>query len=200
MELVADRDTELMPENQTSQAPKALSDAKDDLRGALKRLQDQTTEIESNEKRLSEAQKEEQDLLAAEMEENEQLGKLSQAVALQRLLGSKIELGRNRLESVKVELRRAADEALRAFCGGLSALRDARRSKHLARLKEMVGPEQWRWAEQHALSFVRFASDLMPLDTLGDQAAMMQRSGAVKKAAEHLLMDIAKLEAEENGR
>jgi hypothetical protein len=50
--------------------------------------------------------------------------------------------------------------------------------------------------ERNARSFVRFSSDLMPLDTLGDQAAMMQRAGAIKKAAEQLLVDIATLEAE----
>jgi hypothetical protein len=36
---------------------------------------------------------------------------------------------------------------------------------------------------------------MAPLDMLGDQAAMMQRVGAVEKAAENLLMDVAKLEA-----
>jgi hypothetical protein len=201
MELVANPDTELMPEKKTETPktpPKGISDAKDELRGALKTFQDQTREIESNEKRLSEAQKEEQDLLAAEMEESEQLGKLNQAASLQRLLGSRIELGRGRLDSAEAELRQTLDEAFRAFWPALTALRDTRNAGNLAMLKKMVGadPNKWMWAEAHAKQFIRFASNIGPIDTLGDQAAGMLRSGAIRKAAESLLMDIAKLEAE----
>jgi hypothetical protein len=194
MELVAEQETRA--ENNLAQPTRPLSHAKADLQGALKIFQDFRSEIESNQDRLAKAQKEERDLLAADMEESEQLRRLSQTAALQRLLESKIGLGTNRIESSEVELRHAVDEAFRAFWAALSALRDNRTAKHLARLKEMVGPEQWTWAEVHALSFVRFASDLMPLDMLGDQSAAMLRAGAVKKAAEELLMDIAKLEAE----
>jgi hypothetical protein len=43
---------------------------------------------------------------------------------------------------------------------------------------------------------------LMPIDTVGDHAGFLPYEGAVQDAAEHLLMDIAKLEAEkaEKGR
>jgi hypothetical protein len=201
MELVADRDTELMPENQTETPkapPKALSEAKDDLRGVLKRLQDQKGEIESNEKRLTEAQKEEQELLTAEFDEQDHIEKLGRVVGLQRLLGSRIELGRGRLDVAEAELRHALDEAFRAFWPALTALRDTRDAGNLAILKKMVGadPNKWMWAEAHAKQFIRFASNIGPIDTLGDQAAAMQRAGTIRKAAESLLMDIAKLEAE----
>jgi hypothetical protein len=200
MELVADRDTELMPENQT-EAPKALSDAKDDLRGALKRLHDQKNEIDSNEKRLSEAQKEERDLLTAELDEQDHVEKLGRVAGLQRLLDSRIELGRGRLDSAEAELRHALDEAFRAFWPALTALRDTRNADNLAILKKMVGadPKKWMWAEAHAKQFIRFASNIGPIDTLGDQAAAMLRSGAIRKAAESLLMDIVTLEDQKNG-
>jgi hypothetical protein len=185
---------------QVSEQHDTLPGAKQALASALRQLQDQTEEFQANEKRLAEAKQEEQDLLVAAMDEGEQVSKLGKVVALQLLLGSRIAQGRNRLESSKGELHQAADEAFKSFWQELTTLRDTRQAKNLDRLKEMVGPEQWPWAEQHALSFVRFASDLMPLDTLGDQAAMMQRSGAVKKAAEHLLIDIAELEAERAGK
>jgi hypothetical protein len=74
-------------------------------------------EVESNEKRLSKAKQEEQDLLVSAMDEQEQIIKLGQVVALQRLLDSRIEQGRNRLESSEGELRHAADEAFRSFWG-----------------------------------------------------------------------------------
>jgi hypothetical protein len=37
---------------------------------------------------------------------------------------------------------------------------------------------------------------LMPIDPVGDHAGFLLYEGAVQEAAEHLLMDIAKLEAE----
>jgi hypothetical protein len=204
MELVADRDTELMAENQTKTPkapPKALSRAKDDLRGALKRLQDQTNEIESHEKRLVDAQKEEQELLTADLDEHEHVDKLGRVAALQRLLGSRIELGRGRLDIAQAELRNALEEAFRAFWAARTALCDTRNAANLAILKKMVGddPNKWMWAETHAKQFIRYASNIGPIDTLGDQAAALQRAGAVRKAAESLLMDIVTLEDQKNG-
>lgn len=77
-------------------------------------------------------------------------------------------------------------------------MRDTRNSGNLAILKAMVGPDpnKWMWAEAHVKQFIRFASNIGPIDTLGDQGAEMLRAGAIRKAAESLLMDIAKLEAE----
>jgi hypothetical protein len=51
----------------------------------------------------------------------------------------------------------------------------------------MINPEQWPWAEAHAVSFVQFASDMVPVDHLGDMAHGMLRAGAVRKAAQPLL-------------
>ncbi len=45
-------------------------------------------------------------------------------------------------------------------------------------------------------SFVRFTTDLAAIDMLGDRAAFLLQEGAIQGAAEQLLMDIAKLEAE----
>jgi hypothetical protein len=39
----------------------------------------------------------------------------------------------------------------------------------------------------------------MPMDVLGDHAGFLLRGSAVQAAAEQLLMDIAKLEAEKGG-
>ena len=197
--LLSEHDTELLPKNQTAQAVKTLSEAKRELAAALRNFQDQKEEIESNEKRLSGAQKEEQDLLKAAMDEQEQIRKLGEVVTRRLLLDSRIEQGRNRLESSEGELRHAADEAFRSFWQAITTLRDARQAKNLARLKEMVNPEQWPWAEPLAVSFIRFASDMVPLDLLGDQAYHLLQVGAVRKAAEHLLVDIAKLEGEAAG-
>lgn len=200
MQLLAEdeHDTGLSPDKQAAFEP--LSRAKQELASALEKFHAQRTEIESNEKRLSDAQKEEQDLLASEMDEADQVGKLNQIVALQRLLGSKIEAWRNRLDSSKAELQRATAEALERFQRALAALRDSRNAENLARLKELVDPEKWQWAETHAAAFIRYASDVTALDMLGDQSAMMLRGGAVGKAAENLLMDIAKLQALAGGK
>lgn len=115
MQLVAEHDTELLPENQPAEAFKTLSRAKHELAGSLEKFRAQTEEIESNEERLAGAQKEQQDLLAAEMDEQEQIGKISQAVARQRLLGAKIEQGLQRLESAETGLRQAIDETYKSF-------------------------------------------------------------------------------------
>jgi acyl-homoserine lactone acylase PvdQ len=85
------------------------------------------------------------------MDEQEQISKLGEVVALQRLLDSRIEQGRNRLERSEGELRHATDEAFSSFWQAITTLRDARQARNLARLKEMVNPEQWPWAEAHAL-------------------------------------------------
>jgi len=193
-----ERGTESAPDTQ-AETFEHLSRAKQDLASALEKLHAQRQEIESNEKRLAEAQKDEQELLAAEIEEVDQVGRLSQIVALQRLLGSRIESGRNRLESAKEELQRATAKALDRFQRALAALLDSRNAENLARLKKLVPADKWMWAETHAKAFIRYASDVIPLDMLGDQAAAMLRGGAVQKAAEHLLMDIAKLETEAAG-
>jgi hypothetical protein len=194
MELLAEYDTEVLPQDQTAEAFTTLSRAKADLAAAFKSFGDQTGEIESNEKRLSDSKKEKADLLGAEMDEQEQVGKLGKIAALQWLLESKIEQGRNRLESAEPELRQAVEGAYKSFSRALSALVDARRAGYIARLKEMVAPEQWPWAETHALSFIRQTPDLLSLDMLGDQAARMLQARDARKAAENLLMDISKLE------
>lgn len=199
MQLVAEHGTELLP-NQTAQAVKPLSEAKQALTSVLRNLQDQKLDIAANQQRLTEAQKQEADLLVAAMDEQEQIRKLGEVTARQRLLGSRIEQGLLRLESLKGELRHAAEEALRSFWSELSPLRDSRTAANLASLKKLVNPEQWPWAESHALLFIQFASDVVPLDRLGDQAHDLLRTGAVRQAAEQLLMDIAKLETEKAGK
>jgi hypothetical protein len=70
----------------------------------LKEFQAQKSEIESNEA-----------LLAAELGEQKQVEKLSRSTALQRLLGSKIEQGSNRLKSAEAALRRSLNEAFKSF-------------------------------------------------------------------------------------
>jgi hypothetical protein len=173
-----------------------LAESKKALSEALRNFQNQTEEIQANEKRLAEALKDEQDLLGASMDETEQVGKLSQTAARQRLLSSKIEKARGQLESSESELRQRVEETHRSFCQALSALLDARKTKHLDRLKEMVEPAQWVWAEAHATAFIWHTPDLQLLDSLGGKTAMLVRSGTPRKAAENLLDDIAKLEAE----
>lgn len=183
-----------------TEPPKPLSIAKEELTAALKKFKARSGELESNEKRLAEAEKEERDLLEASMDEGEQVEKLSKIVALQRVLERKVEHGCNSMESAEAELQYATNETLRSFGHELSDLQGGRQAKNLAALKKLVEPEQWPWAEPHAISFVRYAADLMPLDTLGDHAGFLLRGGAVQEAAEHLLMDIAKLEAEKAGK
>jgi septal ring factor EnvC (AmiA/AmiB activator) len=158
MQLVAEHDTT------------TLSEAKQALAASLRQLQDQTEEIQANEKRLASAKTEEQDLLVAAMDETEQVSKLGKVVALQRLLESRIAQGSQRLESLKGELQHAAEAAFGHFGNVLSELRDRRHAKHLDRLKEMVEPERWPYAEATAISFIRFASDLAPLDLLDNSA------------------------------
>jgi hypothetical protein len=51
----------------------------------------------------------------------------------------------------------------------------------------------------HAGSFVRCATDLVTIETLGDHAAFVLRSCAIQGAAEQLLMDIVKLGGREGG-
>jgi hypothetical protein len=133
------------------------------------------------------------------MDETEQVSKLGKVVALQRLLESRIAQGSQRLESLKGELQHAAEAAFGHFGNVLSELRDRRHAKHLDRLKEMVEPERWPYAEATAISFIRFASDLAPLDLLDNSADLlprMLRAGAAREAAEALLADILKLETE----
>jgi hypothetical protein len=181
---------------QVSEQHDTLPGAKQALASALRQLQVQTEEIQANEKRLASAKTEEQDLLAAEMDEAEQVSKLGKVVALQRLLDSRIEQGRNRLESSKGELHCAAQEAFKSFWEALTILRDTRQARNLDRLKVLVAPDQWPRAEALAVSFVRLAKDMTPLDLLGDHANNLLRAGAVRQAAEALLQDITALEAE----
>lgn len=197
MQLLAQKehDTELLPDKQ-AEAFEPVSRAKQELASALEKFNAQRNEIESNEKRLAEAQNEERDLLASEIDEADQIGKLSTNVALQRILSAKIESGRTRLKGAEAELRTSADQGFQSFWRALSQLRDLRNAGNLARLKRLVQADKWPWAETHAKVFIQYASDIVPLDMLGDQAAMMLRAGAVGRAAENLLMDIAKLEAE----
>jgi hypothetical protein len=197
---LAEPETELSPENQTAEAFETLSVAKKELAGALGLFQVQSDEIEANEKRLSEAQKDEQDLLGAEMDETEQVAKLSTVVAKQRLLTSKIDKARGQLERSEVELRQRVDAAHGCFGRALTELLNARQTKHLAHLKAMVEREQWMWCEAHAIAFIQRTPDLLLLNRLGDSTATLLYSGAPRKLAEHLMMDIAKLEAEAASR
>jgi hypothetical protein len=89
---------------------------------------------------------------------------------------------------------------LRSLGRDLSDLRGASEAKNLAALKKLVAPEQWPWAEAHANSFVRYANDLVAIEWLGYQARILLGNSAPQDAAEHLLMDIAKLEAEKAGK
>jgi hypothetical protein len=196
MVLVSEDNTELMPENQTAEAFKTLSQAKQELADVLRKVQSQTTENEAAEKRLAESQKNEQDLLASEMGEGEQIGKLSQIASLQRLLGAKTEQARSRIEGLEAALRQQIDETHRAFGRALSALLKARQTEHLARLNSMLETEQRVWAEATALAFIQHFSDVRLLNGLGHQTATLLRSGAPRKVAESLLMDITKLEGE----
>jgi hypothetical protein len=199
MELVAEPETE----PQSTQAPKPvkpLPEAKAELASALQKFEAQKLEIEENQSRLSEAQKDEQDLLAAdELDEEQQVAKLSTVVAKQRLLTSKIDKARGQLESSEGELRQLVEVAHRSFGGALSDLLKDRTAKHLARLNEMLEPAQRVWAEGAAIQFIQHTPDLRLLNTLGDHTGAILRSGAPRKIAESLLMDIAKLEAEKAG-
>jgi hypothetical protein len=177
-----------------------LAESKKALSEALRNFQNQTEEIQANEKRLAESQKDEQDLLAAEMDETEQVGKIGQTAARQRLLSSKIEKARGQLESSESELRQRVEETHRSFCQALSGLLKARQTKHLDRLKEMVAEEQWVWCERAASEFIQHTPDLLLLDSLGGKTAMLVRSGTPRKAAEYLLEDLEKLEAVATGR
>jgi hypothetical protein len=121
-------------------------------------------------------------------------------VARKRVLERKLEHSRGAIESAEAELEHVAVEAMRSFHSELSDLRGARQAKNLAILKKLVAPEQWPWAEMHALNFVRYASDLAVIKWLGYQARNLLDNGAVQAGAEQLLMDIAKLEAEKAER
>jgi hypothetical protein len=175
---------------------KSLDVAKQELGAALRKYKDQVTEAQSNEQRLTEAKKEEHDLLASSLDEERVVDRLSKIVALQRLLESKGEQGRKQLESARSELRRAVQEGFGAFWPALTALREARTARLLATFKEMGEPEKWPYAETHARSFLRFAVDLIAIEFLGDQAALHLSGSRVQQAAEQLLMDVAKLESE----
>jgi hypothetical protein len=133
------------------------------------------------------------------MDEEEQVERLAKIVALQRVLERKIEHACNGLESAEAELQYATNEAFRSFDCELSDLRLARQERHMAALKKLVHDEQWPWAQVHAGSFVRFTSDLAAIEWLGHQSRQLLESGAARDAAEALLMDIAKLEAEKGG-
>jgi hypothetical protein len=196
MELLAEYDTEVLPQDQTAEAFETLSRVKQELAGALGNFQVQTDEIEANEKRLSQSQEDEQALLGAEMDETEQVEKINRLVSLQRLLGARIEQGRKRIESIELELRQQVEETHRSFGKALSALLTARQTKHLNRLKEMVEPAQWPWCEVHATAFIGHTPDLLLLNTLGEKTTNMLRSGTPRRVAENLLMDISKLEGE----
>jgi hypothetical protein len=153
--------------------------------------------VESTEKRLAEADTEEEDVLnGSTLSEEQQIERLSKTVARKRVLERKLEHGRSGIESAEAELEHVAGEAMRSFHGELSDLRGARQAKNLAILKKLVAPEQWPWAEMHALNFVRYASDLAAIEWLGHQAGNFLSNGAVQQAAEALLIDIAKLEGE----
>jgi hypothetical protein len=193
-------ETEAQPQEQPPpEPPKSLGIAKEELAAALKKFKSRGGDLESNEKRLAEAEKEERDLLEASMDEEEQVEKLSKIVALQRVLEKKVEHGCNAMESAEAELQYATNEAFRSFDRELSDLRSAREGRHLAALKKLVHDEKWPWAQPHAMSFVRFTADLAALEWLGYQARQLLGNGAVQDAAENLLMDIAKLEAEKGG-
>jgi len=110
-----------------------------------------------------------------------------------RLISSHASANSDRIDN---RFEYATNEALRSLGRDLSDLRGASEAKNLAALKKLVAPEQWPWAEPHAISFVRYAADLMPIDVLGDHAGFLLRGSAVQEAAEHFLMDIAKLESE----
>jgi len=104
----AEQDNEPQPEEQLPpEPPKPLVEAKEELAGALKKFKTRSGELESNEKRLVAAEKEERDLLEASMDEEEQVEKLSKTVARQRVLERKIEHACNGLESAEAELRYA---------------------------------------------------------------------------------------------
>ena len=176
-----------------------LFESKESLETALQNLKTQADENQSNEKRLTQAQQEEAHLLGAQMDEGEQVEKLGRCVALQKLLASRIEAGGNRLEALKVDLRDVANARYDVFGNALTELSNARRDRHFSRLKELVAEAQWPYAEPHALAFIRFASDMVPLNLLdnsGEQTHRFLTSGAVLAGAKRLLEDIAKLEAE----
>jgi hypothetical protein len=64
-------------------------------------------------------------------------------------------------------------------------------------LKKLVGDEEhWSWALTAALALMRHFSDIRALDGLGDAAYYTVTHGAVELAAEQVLADIRKLEAE----
>jgi len=196
MELTVEQGTQEQAKAPAVDPPKSLDNAKQELGTALRKYKAQAAEAESNEQRLTEAKKEEHDLLASSLDEERVVDRLSKVVALQRLLESKGEQGRNQLERARSELRRAVQEGFGAFWPALTALRDARTATLLATFQEMVEPEKWPYAETHARSFLRFSVDLMTIEFLGDQAALHLSGSRVQQAAEQLLMDVARLEGE----
>jgi hypothetical protein len=177
----------------------ALAQSKQTLADALKRLQDQTAEIGATEERLTQSEKQQRDILAtAEMGEEAQVEALSKIVALGQILKARVEQGTKRLDSLKGELRTAAESAMKTFQDDLAWLQEERRNKHLGRLKAMVG-EQWPWCEVHALAFIRHTPDLKLLDTLGEYSYSLLKAGSTRMAAEQLLQDVTTLETEKAG-
>jgi hypothetical protein len=77
------QETEQAPEEQLPppEPPKPLALAKEELGVALKKFKTRSGDLELNEKRLAEAEKEEEVLLEASMDEEEQIEKLSKTVA-----------------------------------------------------------------------------------------------------------------------
>jgi chromosome segregation ATPase len=150
---------------------------------ALNKFKNRSGDLEFNEKRLAEAEKEEEDLLeASNLSEEEQIEKLSKTVARKRVLERKIEHGCNEIEGAEVELEHATKEAFRSFDRELSDLRSAREQKHMTALKKLVEPEQWHWAQVHAGSFVQYVSDLMAIKWLGYQAQIYSTMAPSKPA------------------
>jgi hypothetical protein len=200
MEATIEQNDQAQAKAPAANPPKSLDVAKQELGTALAKFKAQTADMESNEQRLTEAKKEEHDLLASSLDEERVVDRLSKIVALQRLLERKVEQGRHQLESARSELLLAVREGFGAFWPALTALRDARTERLLATFKEMVEPEKWVFAETHARSFLRFSVDLIAIEFLGDQAALHLSGGRAQQAAEQLLTDVAKLEAETGKR
>jgi hypothetical protein len=99
MELIdeeAEQDNEPQPEEQLPpEPPKPLAEAKEELATALKKFKARVGEVESSEKRLVEADKEEESLLnASNLSEEEQIERLSKTVARKRSLSQVRDRGR----------------------------------------------------------------------------------------------------------
>ena len=191
------------PEPETPIRP--LAQARADLEKHLAGYKALMAELQSTDQRLARAEAEEAEILegsAGSLNEEEQLEKLSRTLALKKVLERKLERGNSSgLARSSAHLEGAVREALRSLWHDLAALRAKREERHLATLKKLVGDEeQWGWALERAKTLMRHFGDLRAIDHLGEAADFSLAHGAAPLAAEQVLSDIARFEAERGAK